>query len=57
MHYSLLSGVRFKSLTDAIDTGMSSDRSFFHVMAGLAEMERELTVESIRAGRETVKKP
>ncbi len=57
IHYSLLSGVRFKSLTDAIDTGMPSDRSFFHVMASLAEMERELTVESTRAGLETVKKP
>lgn len=45
-------GVQFKSLTDAIDTGTSSGRFFFHVMASLAEMERELTVERTRAGLE-----
>ena len=42
--------VQFKSLTDAIDTGTSSGRFFFHVMASLAEMERELTVGRTRAG-------
>jgi len=42
-------GVQFRSLTDAIDTGTASGR-FFHVMASLAEMERELTVERIHAG-------
>ena len=44
--------VQFKSLTDAIDTGTPSGRFFFHVMASLAEMERELTVERTRAGLE-----
>ena len=45
-------GVQFKSLTDAIDTGTGtpSGRFFFHVMASLAEMERELIVERTRAG-------
>ena len=43
-------GVQFKSLTDAIDTGTPSGRFFFHVMASLAQMERELTVERTRAG-------
>jgi DNA invertase Pin-like site-specific DNA recombinase len=42
-------GAQFKSLTDAIDTGTPSGR-FFHVMASLAEMERELIVERTRAG-------
>jgi len=42
--------VQFKSLTDAIDTATPSGRFFFHVMASLAEMERELTVERTRAG-------
>ena len=42
--------VQFKSLTDAIDTGTPSGRFFFHVMASLAEMERELIVERTRAG-------
>lgn len=43
-------GVQFKSLTDSIDTDMPSGRFFFHVMASLAEMERELAVERTRAG-------
>jgi len=43
-------GVQFKSLTDAINTGTPSGRFFFHVMARLAEMERELIVERTRAG-------
>ena len=43
-------GVQFKSLTDSIDTGTASGRFFFHVMASLAEMERELIVERTCAG-------
>jgi DNA invertase Pin-like site-specific DNA recombinase len=49
-------GVQFKSLTDAIDTGTPSGRFFFHVMASLAEMERDLTVERTRAGLEVARK-
>lgn len=48
-------GVQFKSLTNAIDTGTPSGRFFFHVMASLAEMERELTVERTRAGLEVAR--
>ena len=40
----------FKSLTDSIDTGTPSGRFFFHVMASLAEMERDLIVERTRVG-------
>ncbi len=47
--------IHFKSLTDAIDTGTASGRFFFHVMASLAEMERELTVERTRAGLEVAR--
>jgi DNA invertase Pin-like site-specific DNA recombinase len=47
--------VQFKSLTDAIDTGTPSGRFFFHVMASLAEMERELAVERTRAGLEVAR--
>jgi len=43
-------GVQFKSLTDAIDTGTPSGRFFFQVVASLAEMECELTIERTRAG-------
>ncbi|QFY44098.1 recombinase family protein [Candidatus Methylospira mobilis] len=48
-------GVQFKSLTDAIDTGTPSGCFFFHVMASLAEMERELTIERTRAGLEVAR--
>ena len=45
-------GAQFKSLTDSIDTSTPSGRFFFHVMASLAEMERELIIERTRAGLE-----
>lgn len=48
-------GIQFKSLTDAIDTGTPAGRFFFHVMASLAEMERELSVERTRAGLDAAK--
>ncbi len=48
-------GVQFKRLTDSIDTGTPSGRFFFHVMASLAEMERELTIERTRAGLEVAR--
>ena len=48
-------GIEFKSLTDSIDTSTPSGRFFFHVMASLAEMERELIVERTRAGLEVAR--
>ena len=48
-------GVQFRSLTDSIDTGTPSGRFFFHVMASLAQMERELTIERTRAGLEVAR--
>jgi len=48
-------GINFVSLTDSIDTSTPAGRFFFHVMASLAEMERELTVERTRAGLETAR--
>ncbi|OPY64287.1 MAG: DNA-invertase hin [Syntrophorhabdaceae bacterium PtaU1.Bin034] len=49
-------GINFKSLADSIDTSAPSGRFFFHVMASLAEMERELIIERTRAGLEAAKK-
>ncbi len=43
-------GVNFVSITDSIDTSTPAGRCFFHIMASLAEMERELIVERTRAG-------
>ncbi len=43
-------GIHFKSLTDNIDTSTPSGRVFFHVMASLAQMERELMTERTKAG-------
>lgn len=47
--------INFVSLTDSIDTSTPAGRFFFHVMASLAEMEREATVERTRAGLEAAR--
>jgi DNA invertase Pin-like site-specific DNA recombinase len=43
-------GIGFRSLTEGIDTTTSSGRFTFVIMAGLAEMERELMRERTMAG-------
>ena len=48
-------GVHFISLTDQIDTSTTAGRFFFHVMASLAQMERDLTIERTRAGLEAAR--
>ena len=49
-------GVEFRSLTDNIDTSTPMGRFFFHVMASMAQMERELIVERTRAGLEAARR-
>ncbi len=48
--------VHFRSLTDGIDTKTPAGRFFFHIMASLAQMERELIVERTRAGLAVARK-
>ncbi len=43
-------GVQFRSITDGIDTSTGPGRFFFHVMAAMAQMERELIIERTGAG-------
>ena len=43
-------GVELRSLTDGIDTGTPKGRLLFHILASIAEMERELIRERTMAG-------
>lgn len=47
--------VHFMSITDGIDTSTPAGRFFFHIMAALAEMERDLIRERTRAGLASAK--
>jgi DNA invertase Pin-like site-specific DNA recombinase len=48
--------IQFRSLTDGIDTTTPAGRFFFHVMASLAQMERELLAERTRAGLDAARR-
>lgn len=48
-------GIQFVSITDGIDTSTPAGRFFFHVMAALAEMERDLIRERTKAGLSAAK--
>lgn len=49
-------GVQFRSLTNGIDTTTPHGRFFFHIMASLAQMERELIAERTKAGLDAARK-
>ena len=48
--------VHFRSLADGIDTTTPAGRFFFHVMASLAQMERELIAQRPQAGLAAARK-
>jgi DNA invertase Pin-like site-specific DNA recombinase len=48
--------MHFRSLTDCIDTKTPAGRFFFHIVASLAQMERELIVERTHAGLAVARK-
>lgn len=43
-------GVSFESLNERIDTASATGRLIFHVLAALAQFERDLTIERIKDG-------
>ena len=48
--------VHFASLTDQIDTSTTAGRFFFHVMASLSQMEKELNHQRTTCGLEAARK-
>jgi DNA invertase Pin-like site-specific DNA recombinase len=48
-------GVAFRSLTEAIDTGTTGGRLLLHVLAAVAEAERDMAQDRIRAGMASAK--
>lgn len=48
-------GVGFESLQEKIDTSSAIGKLFFHLMAALAEFERDLIAERVRAGMAAAK--
>src|SRR5215472_1555044 len=43
-------GIEFRSVTDGIDTSTPAGRFYFHILAALAEMERDPIRERVNAG-------
>ena len=43
-------GIALRSLTESIDTSTPSGRFLFNILGALGQMEREIIVESTRAG-------
>jgi len=48
-------GVHLTSLTEGIDTETPVGKFFFHLMASLAQMERDITIERTKAGLEAAR--
>jgi DNA invertase Pin-like site-specific DNA recombinase len=50
VHSLINRGITFRSLTEAIDTGTAAGRLLLHMLASVAEFERDLARERITAG-------
>jgi DNA invertase Pin-like site-specific DNA recombinase len=48
-------GINLQSLTEGINTSTPSGKFFFHIMASLAQMERDVIIERTKAGLEAAK--
>ena len=48
-------GIHLTSLTEGIDTKNPIGKFFFHLMASLAQMERDITIERTKAGLEAAR--
>jgi DNA invertase Pin-like site-specific DNA recombinase len=48
-------GIEFVSIMDNIDTSTPTGRFFFHVMAAMAELEREIIIERTKTGLESAR--
>lgn len=49
-------GANLRSLTEQVDTSTPSGRLYFHMLAALAQFERELLAERTKAGLEATKR-
>jgi len=47
--------IQFRSLTESIDTSTPMGTFFFHIMAAMAQMERDLIAERTKAGLEAAR--
>ena len=49
-------GCQFKSITESIDTSTPAGRLFFHLLAAMGQMERELIIERTKAGLDAARR-
>jgi DNA invertase Pin-like site-specific DNA recombinase len=49
-------GIAFRSLNESIDTASAAGKCFFHVIAAISEMERDLIRERTKAGLESARR-
>ncbi len=48
-------GCEFRSITESLNTSSPAGRLFFHILASMGQMERELTIERTQAGLQSAR--